>query len=95
MANGGVQKKSQENVGGAKNPCDIRTDDLLDLDVSNCHIYIVAKVWDHSTQVYINECNRNKALCFFPCVGIKMNLKEGSSSPLLAHQGVVFPTTCF
>lgn len=67
MANGGVQKKSQENVGGAKNPSDIRTDDLLDLDVSNCHIYIVAKVWEHSIGLYINECDRNKALCcFFP-----------------------------
>lgn len=49
-ANCGDEKKSQENVGGAKNPSDIRTDDL-----------------PHSTQLYINKCNNNKALyCFFP-----------------------------
>lgn len=37
-ANGGDEEKSQENVGGAKNPSHIRTDDLLDLDASNRHV---------------------------------------------------------
>lgn len=76
-ANGGDGKRSQENVGGAKNPSEMRTDDLgLDLVVSICHIYTVPKVWEHSTRLYINKCNNNTALCCFSSLPRNQNAPQ-------------------